>query len=191
MTPYPMRVTRSEFSFLRAKAKAKKERRAEKRVENAALAPRQASAVALGRVKRSNRRPNARKSAFKRLKSLCSEFVKLRAKHRTGGFCEVAMKCQGRGPIEVAYHVTPQKLGNALKFDARNLLGACSLCNGSEFFARMRGATLYRERHAAILGAELFAELERTAGRKQISTVEANEMADAYKAAIEAGEFRR
>lgn len=217
MSAYPF-VSRAEFA--RIKARARKERLAQKRQATSDLSLAAANAVGGARhgndpdcgnghaadlrglksnpracspkipTKRKRRKPSARKSAFLRLKELCRTFVMLRAKHRTGGFCEVAMQCAGRGPIEVPYHVTPQAMGNALKYDERNLLGSCSSCNGSEYFARKRGASIYRERHAAILGP-VFAELEATAGRKQISTAEAVEMADKFKARIEAGEWRK
>ncbi len=196
MSAYPF-VSRAEFKAIRAMAAKKKARRAVKQADNASLAlaangdapPRPAEAPKRPKP-RKRRKPSARKAAFKRLKDLCRDFVMLRAKHRTGGFCEVAMKCQGRGPIEVAYHVTPQAMGNNLKYDVRNLLGSCDSCNGSEYFARKRGSSIYRDRHAEILGP-VFAELEAAAGRRQINVVEAREMGDVLKAKIEAGEWRK
>lgn len=179
-------LSRAEFIAIRKMAAAKTALKAAKRAvrvqENALL-----SGVKPAKKKR--RKPSARKTAFKRLKDLCKEFVMLRAKRRTGGFCEIAMACQGRGPLEVAYHVTPQAMGNALKYDDRNLLGACNSCNGSEYFARKRGSSIYRERHAVILGP-VFAELEAAAGRRSISTAEAREMADNFQTRIEKGEWR-
>ena len=212
MSAYPFgRVSKAEYKAVIAKIKARKAKRAEKRLELAAsptpphapaasqdatggaIAP-QNQAMPLRAVKRGKgakpkKKVPARKAAFKRLKDLCRDFVLLRAKHRTGGFCEVAVQCQGRGPIEVPYHVTPQALGNALKYDDRNMLGSCRSCNGSEYFARKRGSNIYRDRHAAILGPE-FPVLEAQAGRKKISTVEAIEMGDSFKARIEAGQWR-
>ena len=89
--------------------------------------------------KSGRKRVPARKRAFARLKELRDTFVKLRAKYRTGGHCEVGMVCKGRGAIEVVYHVFPAAMGNAIKHDARNLLGSCNSCNGGEYFARKRG----------------------------------------------------
>lgn len=177
MSQFPVRVSAAEFRAIRARAAEKK-------------AKRTAKGLALGlRKPRKRRKPLARSAAFKRLKELCREFVMLRAKFRTGGVCEVAMECAGMGPLEVAYHITPQAMGNALKYDPRNLLGSCNRCNGSEFFARKRGSNLYRDRHAAILG-DVFTQLEAEAGRKSISTAEANGMADKFKLRIENGEWR-
>lgn len=172
-----MRVSRAEFQrILRLRAE-KKAKRAEK-------------AKALW-GKKTRRKPSARKTAFKALKAARDMFVRLRGKHRNGGLCEVAMNCGGASPAEVVYHVFPAAMGNAIKHDHRNLLMACSRCNGAEYFARKRGASEpFHNRHRAILGVTLWNELKAAQGRKQISTAEVREMTDRYNRMTEAGEWR-
>lgn len=187
-----MRLSLSAYAAI--KSKARKARRIEKALESAFIAdalgdsPKRFEDAHRTRV-RARSKPSARKRAFARLKALCHDFAKIRAKRRNGGRCEVAMACRGLGAIEVAYHVFPAAMGNAIKYDPRNILGACASCNGSEYFARKRGDDAYVVRHASILGEELFKELEALQGRKKISTPEAVEMADEYHRKIAAGEW--
>jgi hypothetical protein len=177
-----------------ARSRARKARRVEKVAENAGIAaaigkePLIASKQGLGRP-RTRRKVLPRRMAFNRLEAACKTFVLLRAKHR-GGVCEIGIVCGGNGPIEVWYHVTPQALGNALKYDARNILGSCHSCNGGEYFARKRGSPVYGSRHRTILGNEAVDWLQANAGRKQISTREALDMAIEYEKKIAAGEWR-
>lgn len=151
-------------------------------------------AVAWGRmpqVKRKARKGhNARKRAFLRLKAACKLFVALRAKKRTGGKCEVAVMCCGKERGVLAYHIFPAKWGNGTKYDVRNLLWACMYDNGSEFFDRKRGTyDRWNERHQEILGEDVWSELKGLSGRRQISTVEANAMAEELERRIEKGEW--
>lgn len=190
------RVSKAESARIRAAAR--KARRAEKARENALLDAMGSSQEADGTIrvppppKRKRRKPSARKRAFLELKANRDEFVKLRGKYRTGGRCEVAMPCGGQGNIEVVYHVFPAAMGNAIKHDPRNLLAACSRCNGAEYFARKRGdSERFHARHRAILGESVWTELRDLQGRKQITTAEAREMAAEYRRKIEAGEWRQ
>jgi hypothetical protein len=184
-----MKISGEQFKKILAKTAEKKVKRAQKVLDNALLGIKSPQDAPRKPIK-TNKGPSTRKRAFARLKANCINFVLLRAKHRTGGFCEVGIVCKGRGPIELWYHVTPQAMGNALKYDDRNILGSCRSCNGGEYFARKRGSNVYKMRHAEILGAEHFTWLEANQGRKQISTAEANEMADVYAARIEWGDWR-
>ena len=141
---------------------------------------------------KSNKRTRTRKAVFALLWATCRTFVLLRAKYRTGGYCEVGLACGGAGPIEVAYHVFAAKLGNDIKYDERNLLGACDRCNGSEYFARKRDDhRKFDKRHKEILGEALYNALEGLAGRKQIITAEAIEMTERFKMMIERGDWRK
>lgn len=120
----------------------------------------------------------ARKRAFKRLADACRDHTRQRGIARNGGVCEIGLSCQGFGLGEVWYHGWPQKGGNGLKYEVRSHFYACSACNMGEYGARMRGDDRYVNRHKQILGLELWKELDGLKGRRQISTVEANQMAD-------------
>lgn len=130
------------------------------------------------RKAKKRRKVPARKRAFKRLADACRDHVKGRGMARNGGICEIGLSCQGFGLGEVWYHGWPQKGGNGLKYDVRSHFYACSACNMGEYGARMRGDDRYINRHKELLGVELWRELDGLKGRKQISTVEANEMAE-------------
>lgn len=162
-------------------------RRAEKK------AKREEKGKALGLRKPKRPKAPARKRAFALLKNLCREFVLRRAKWRNA-VCEVGIHCGGAGPIQIPYHVFAAKLGNAIKYDERNILGACSPCNFLEYISRKRGDMAaykkFDDRHKAILGEAVYNELAALAGRKQISTVEAMEMAQRFKTKIEAGDWK-
>lgn len=143
------------------------------------------------RAKKTRRPPSRRKLAFKRLWNACRTFVLLRCKARNGGLCEVALLCGGRALAEVAYHIFAAANGNAIKYDVRNLVGACSRCNGAEYFARKRGNYgAFEARHRTILGDPLYNELNSLKGRKPISTVEAEEMAANVEHLIEQGAWK-
>ena len=200
-----MRVSRAAFRDALAKTKARKARRAENKgfqvaVKATASGSRLTQDATLGVkgpltprtiVRRRRRKPSAKATALKTLKGVRNEFVLLRGKYRTGGRCEVGMVCRGTGAIEVVYHVFPAAMGNAIKHDARNLLAACSSCNGGEYFARKRGASeVYHARHRAILGDALWSELRDLQGRKQLNIVEIREMTAAYRKQIETGAWR-
>lgn len=135
------------------------------------------------------RKPKAaplRRQAFNRLKASCKEFVFLRAKRRNHNRCEVGMACGGFGDIEVWYHIFPQAKGNAIKYDERNILGSCSICNAGEYYNRKYGMNdRYALRHQDILGKTLFDELKSLQGRRQISTAELNLMADRFQKMID------
>ena len=201
MTPFPMRLSRPDFNRIRAMAAARKARKAEKRVENESLmalktgleAPPRIEQASDGQIRtprpRKRRKPSARKAAFNRLKAACKLYVLLRAKHRTAGMCEIAMSCGGENFATLAYHIIPAATGNAVKYDPRNMVGACSRCNGAEYFDRKRGSyERWDVRHRELLGGVLD-ELKALAGRKQILTHEAREMAAEYERKISAGEW--
>lgn len=135
--------------------------------------------------KRKPKRISARRQAFNRLESNCRQYILLRAQSRTLGFCEIGITCGGRGDIEVWYHIFPQASGNALKYDARNILGSCCSCNAGEYHSRKKDDYIrYESRHRYILGDLVFQELKATEGRRQIPTVEANQIADLYEKKI-------
>ncbi len=173
-----MRVNRAEFKAIRALAKQKAEKRAIKR-----------STLPWAARKR-KKGPDPRKTAFARLKASCKLFVLLRAKHRTAGMCEVRVLCGGENYAKLAYHIIPAATGNAIKYDDRNLVGACSQCNGGEYFDRKRGTyERWEVRHKELLG-EVHTELKAAAGREQIPTHKAMSMAAEYERKIASGEFK-
>lgn len=135
--------------------------------------------------KRKPKAASLRRQAFNRLKAICKEFVLLRAKHRNHNRCEVGIACGGVGDIEVWYHIFPQVKGNAIKYDERNILGSCNSCNAGEYDERKNGGSIYDQRHLLILGLALFIELKTLQGRRQISTIEANLMADRFEELID------
>jgi 5-methylcytosine-specific restriction endonuclease McrA len=172
------RISPGEFAAIKRLAAERKAKRLEK-------------GIALGlRKKKARRKPNSRRLAFTRLKLLCKTFTLSRTKKRTGGACEVGVLCGGLDSATLAYHVFPAATGNAIKYDPRNLLGACARCNGGEYFDRKRGTyERWDRRHKSILGEALWNELRESAGRKQIATHEAVLMGDDIKLAIESGNF--
>lgn len=134
-------------------------------------------------VKRKPKRTSIRRQAFNRLQAKCKSYVLLRAKIRNENCCELGLDCQGYGFIEVWYHIFPQASGNVLKYDERNILGSCARCNAGEYYSRKKKTDYhyYEDKHQRILGVIVFNELKFTQGRRQISTVEANEMADRFE----------
>lgn len=165
----------SAIDAKRAKAAERKARRAEK-------------AKALGHKKR-GKKISARKRAFLRLKQACKTLVARRCILRTGGYCEIGIACGGKELATVWYHGWPQKGGNGLRYDTRSHFASCSFCNFGEFGARYRGSPVYKDRHKQLLGPDLYAELDSLHGRRQISTAEANEMADKLERQISAGNY--
>lgn len=142
------------------------------------------------RKAKKRRKVPARKRAFNRLKAAAKAHTLARALKRHGGFCEVGILCGGTELAVLAYHVFPAATGNALKYDVRNLLGACARDNGGEYFDRKRGTyERWDAAHKAILGEPLWQQLKSEQGRKQISAVEANEMAERIEGMTAAGLF--
>lgn len=171
-------IPRAEFDRIR---RLSAERKA-KRVAKGVLLGLRTPGGSPRRVKSLKSRIPARRRAFDRLKAACKAFILLRAKIRAGSCCEVGVLCGGIEPAVLAYHIFPAATGNALKYDSRNLLGACARCNGAEYFDRKRGTyERWDEVHKKILGGSVWSELKSEQGRRQISTVEANEMADVYE----------
>jgi hypothetical protein len=173
-------VPRSTFEEIKRKLKAAAGRKA-KRDEKRKDLP--------WAKKKKRRAPSSRRQAFDRLKAACVTYVLMRAKDRSDGFCEVGIVCRGQGPAEVWYHVWPQKLGNALKYEVRAILGSCHPCNGGEYFARKRGDDSYVKRHMEVLGAA-YDDLDALKGSRKIGTAEAVEMARAIEANIERRDWR-
>ena len=104
--------------------------------------------------------------------------------------CEVGIICGGEYFATLAYHIQPAATGNAVKYDTRNLVGACRSCNGGEYFDRKRGTyDRWEARHKELQGPEVYAAVKSLAGRKQISPAEANEMNDCLRLRIERGDF--
>lgn len=151
-------------------------------------AKRQEKGMELGLRRKRTHKTADRRAVFNRLERNCREFVLLRAEFRGHGFCEVGVACRGFGPIEVWYHIFPQQLGNGTKYDHRAILGSCRACNNGENEARRSKGTLYVSRHLLILGPE-YDYLEALTGRRQISTVEAAEMAECYRHLIATQSF--
>ncbi len=183
-------ISLSEMKRIRAMAKARKDKRAGKRLELASGSTPPhgpaASQDAPGRAKRSKKHPSARRRAFNRLKELCKTFVLMRNAKLRNGMCEIAMACGGENVANTWYHGWPQKGGNGLKYDARSHFASCGPCNMGEYGARMNGSNMYVNRHKELLGA-LWAELNALHGRLQISTKEAIELGDKYSWRIEQG----
>ena len=157
---------------------------------SARKAKRDEKSAALGFAKKKRRKPSARKAAFARLVAMRNLYIMARNKHRNGGYCEVGVLCGGAVPSELVYHVIPAATGNAVKHDPRNLLGACRRCNGGEYFDRKRGTyARWDDAHARVIGNDILAALKAMAGRAQIQTVAALEMAEVYRRALELREF--
>lgn len=162
--------------------KAAQDRAASRKVK------RTAKGIALGFRKKKTRGVADRKKAFDLLKSSCREYVLLRANRRNFGFCEVGVACRGYGAIEVWYHIFPQQLGNGTKYDDRAILGSCCKCNEGEMEARRSKSLVYEQRHKVILGS-WYEVLSSLAGRRQISTAEAYEIAGKYRFLLDSKVF--
>ena len=184
MTPYPM--TLKEHRDRQIAAAARKDKRTAKGKLLWAGKPSRKARKALKPV-------DPLDAAFKRLWALCRVFASSRAKRRTGGLCEVGIKCCGRAVGLYAYHVFPSAQGNGIRYDVRNLLWACKNCNGAEYWARQmftkrEAYAPFEARHRQILGP-LYDVLKALAGRKPMSKADAWEAGNVIKARIEAGKF--
>lgn len=205
-----MLVSRAVFMAIRAKAAKKRSKRIDRIADNLALdvilaqtpdgkalaeavghpLPPKTSQDATRSVRKRKRGPSARKRALLRLAELCKTFVLLRCKWTNGSMCEVGVMCGGASPATLAYHIQPAATGNGVKYDDRNLVGACARCNGAEYFDRKRGTyERWTRRHREIQGDEVYELVKALAVRRPISTKEALEMGDEYTRRISMREW--
>lgn len=110
-----MRLSREDFKAIKAKQTAKRERRA----DNAAFQARIA-----GKPKPKSKA--IRDALMEDCLDLGSKFIRLLWAKITGGLC--AFGC-GR-PIQCWFHFVKQSRSLKVRFDPRNIVGACFICNG-------------------------------------------------------------
>jgi hypothetical protein len=199
-----------ELAAKLASAAARKARREERRIANAALKGETVAGTAppsleqpserpryakrgksqIRTAKRKKRKVPARKRAFLRLKAACKAYVFARNLDLNAGMCEIAIACGGAEKADTWYHGWPQKGGNGLKYEVRSHFHSCGRCNMGEYGARYRGTPEYRNRHRKLLGDALHDELDALHGRKQISTAEALALAEKLEAQTKAMAWR-
>ena len=191
-----MRVSRAAFRDALAKTKARKERRAEKVAENAALAgeavinqeaqnrPKSAPGGVRTPVRGSGQRPRGgkrrKKSLFVRLRDAldreCQAFAAARDS-QLGCRIRKAAQCSGRS--EVGYHIIPRGKW-AVRWDldfmgTGNLVGSCSPCNAGENWHRLD----YAEHHKTIFGQDFYAALwQKSHSKTKYSSLELQRMLD-------------
>ena len=163
MTPYPMRLSRSDFAAIKAKAAARKEKRQEKR----SMLP-WADKV---KVKRSG-------SLWKwwrdRCDALWARAVRARDFRLYGDVCRIrkAKGCTGKN--ECAYHLI-ERNRLATRWDLEAGSSSCAPCNLGE----MRNRHLYAEHHKKIFGADFMAHLaQKSIGIFKPSIPDFKELAD-------------
>ncbi len=132
----------------------------------------------------------------KQLWAITSLLVRRRDRMRFAGYClicvikeQLGLLRRAKNPIQCAYHVFPSG-DAAVQYDLRNIVGACHACNDGEMHSRHSNKTSFRQRyeaiHLALLGHELYSELERLAGTTaQHSTADLKQMYDERKAQLE------
>ncbi len=108
------------------------------------------------------------KAAVARLDHLTSLYVRRRDRGVHAGLCLVCKAKEKLGlldraaqPIGLAYHVFP-RADMAIRFDLRNVIGACSMCNEGERWSRTRASLRdrYKQIHIEIVGWDVYEELE-------------------------------
>lgn len=158
-----MRVSKSDFDSIRAKAAERKAKRQEKAQD---LWPKQ-KPQKISRPSRSD----LEKACW----DACSEYIRLRDKIANKGLCWYC----GIRPIECAMHRI-KRAKRATRFDERNLHGGCHKCNfedGPGYQWQKFDAIFIRK-----LGHELFLELEqKSRGICQHSTTDLMQMAEMFK----------
>lgn len=120
-----------------------------------------------------------------KLWSVVSFFIRTRDKVLFG-LCRIGEACGGQGPIEVAYHVMPSNDGAMLRYDPRNLVGACRRCNEGERHHRIR----YLGVHERVLGKEFVERLRELSGQvKKYSKADYVALRERFALALERGEW--
>lgn len=113
---------------------------------------------------------------------VCSFYIRLRAKKRTGGFCELCL----RMPIEHAFHFISRS-NLATKFEIDNLCGSCAGCNFRERQARGNAGVdaMWRAHHVRLIGEAAVARLEAMAlTQVKLSAGDLLEIRDKFKALL-------
>lgn len=190
-----MRVSRADFASIKAKTAQKRVKRALRAADNdsialAATGKAPSCPANAPKARKPKKGPSARRRAFLRLAEICQTFVLLRCKWTNGSMCQVGVMCGGNSPATLAYHIQPAATGNGVKYDDRNLVGACTRCNGAEYFDRKRGTyERWTHRHREIQGDAVYELVKALAVRRQISTKEAMEMSQEYERRISMREW--
>ncbi len=140
-----------------------------------------------------------RKLLKAQLWAITSLLVRRRDRGIYAGYClicvikeQLGILRRAKNPIQCAYHVFPAG-DAAVQYDPRNIVGACHSCNDGEMHSRHSSRDSLRQRyrmiHRALLGPELYSELETLAGTivKQPSDAELKQMYDERKQTMEAG----
>lgn len=151
-----VRVSREEMARIRKLAAERKAKREEKRKSLPWGAPK-AEQPKEPKPRRPRRKKTDRQRLIGRLDAVFSLFVRLRAKARTGGTCEV---CRKR-PIEHCFHWVGR--GDfATRWDPDNAVGSCRGCNLDEHYRKR----VYRDRHIERVGLAAREALEAKAREK-------------------------
>jgi len=160
----------------RNKASARRQRRAQRIADNAALAGE--SVIAPGKRPRGGKR--RKKSLFVRLRDALDREAQAYAAARDAKLgCRIrkASGCSGRS--EVGYHIIPRGKW-AVRWDLDfngigNLVGACSPCNAGENWHRLD----YAEHHKKIFGQDFYAALwQKSHERVKHSSLDLQRMLD-------------
>ena len=149
-----VRVPQSEYDRIRKLSANKKAKREEKRKALPWGADKGGGKSAQKGPPKKRRKKSNRQRLVKILDTIFSLFVRLRAKHRTGGNCEVC----ARRPIEHCFHWIGR--GDfSTRWDPDNAIGSCRGCNLDEHYRKR----VYRDKHIALVGLEVREALEAKA----------------------------
>ena len=123
-----------------------------------------------------------RSDVREKLWGVFATFIKLRDRRAYGNRCRIGQACRGQGLIECAYHIVPQRRGDAIRYDEEAVVGACSACNCGERWHR----SAYRDVHIRVFGLELVERLEAKARLTvKLSTAELVDMIARFSAKAE------
>lgn len=167
--PYPMRVTRADFTRLKRLAATRRSKRAEKAkalwadkirfTGGSTFALDVTSGVkGLPTPRAPVRKPRKAPSRWKAMAAQCdallSTLTLLRCKYQNGGICVI---CRARY-AQCAYHLVPRSR-YSVRWDISNVVPACFPCNRGEQLNRLA----YREKHWVIFGGAYMSALEAKA----------------------------
>lgn len=160
----------------------------EQKESAARLIKRKAKAAILWKPRLSRKKAlgSLRERLCAQLDNAWAYFIKKRALHRTGGYCEVCL----RRPIQVAYHIVPRG-DEATRWDLENGVGACSACNFGELKMRRRSPGSIYRRHVKLFGAERIERLVALARLpSNFGVVELEAMLNEIKRRIKERDYR-
>jgi 5-methylcytosine-specific restriction endonuclease McrA len=160
------KVSRAEFNRIKKRSAD----RAKRKDQNARF---------IAKIKRLNGAPAPLEHDRTAIKEQIVRLLGLLDRRINGNNCRIhGEPCVG----EVAYHIVPQKRGDAARFIPENVVWACSRANYGENMNR----DLYRHKHVLLFGkvrVELLETISRT--KKKFSTAELVELRDQIKADVE------